>query len=84
VDAVVAAAAGRRVVLVGVAVPRRWRDANNVVLRDAAARHARTVVFVDWNALVSGHPGSIGPDRVHPTDQGRLLLSNAVRLAVRR
>ena len=84
VDAVVAAAGERRVVLVGVAVPRRWRDANNAVLRDAAARHAPSVVFVDWAALVAGHPGSIGPDRVHPTDQGRLLLSNAVLEALRR
>lgn len=84
VDALVAAAGGRRLVLVGVAVPRRWRDHNNAVLRDAAARHTPSVVFVDWAALVSSHPGSIGPDRVHPTDPGRLLLSGAVEEALRR
>lgn len=84
VDAVVSAAGGRRVVLVGVAVSRRWREGNNTVLRAAAARHAPSVVFVDWAALVAGHPGSIGPDRVHPTDQGRLLLSNAILDALRR
>lgn len=83
VDAVVATAGTRRVVLVGVAVPRRWRDGNNVVLHDAAARHAPTVVFVDWNALVTAHPGSIGPDRVHPTEQGRALLADAIARAVR-
>ena len=64
-DAVLAAAGSRRVVLVGVAVARRWRDGNNAVLRDAAAR-APQVAFVDWAALVAANPGTLGPDGVHP------------------
>jgi peptidoglycan/LPS O-acetylase OafA/YrhL len=78
------AADGHRVVLVGVAVPRRWSDANNATLRAAAAAHAPDVVFVDWAALVAAHPGAIGPDGVHPTPAGRDALADAVAAAAGR
>ena len=77
IDAVIDAAGDRRVVLVGVHVPRRWQDGNNDVLRAEAAAHP-TVEFVDWNALVGAHPGTLGPDGVHPGVAGRTLLANAV------
>ena len=83
IDAVIASAGDRRVVLVGVHVPRRWQDGNNDVLRAAAAAHP-TVEFVDWNALVGAHPGTLGPDGVHPGVAGRTLLANAVAAAARR
>jgi peptidoglycan/LPS O-acetylase OafA/YrhL len=83
VESVVAAAGNRRVVLVGVSVPRRWRDGNNAVLRAAAAGHAANVVFVDWAAIVAAHPGTLGPDQVHPTVRGRGLLADAVSGALR-
>ena len=83
IDAVIAAAGDRRVVLVGVHVPRRWQDGNNDVLRAAAAAHP-TVEFVDWDALVDAHPGVLGPDGVHPGVAGRTLLANAVAAAARR
>jgi len=83
IDAVIASAGDRRVVLVGVHVPRRWQDGNNDVLRAAAAAHP-TVEFVDWNALVGAHPGALGPDGVHPGVAGRTLLANAVVAAARR
>lgn len=82
-DAVVAAAGGRTVVFVGVCVPRRWQDANNATLREAAARHAPQAVFVDWNAIVAADPGLLGPDAVHPTAHGRDVLAAAVRDALR-
>jgi len=83
IDAVIDAAGDRRVVLVGVHVPRRWQDGNNDVLRAAAAAHP-TVEFVDWNALVGAHPGALGPDGVHPGVAGRTLLADAVADAARR
>ena len=83
-DAVLEAAGRRRVVLVGVAVSRRWRDGNNTVLRAAAVRHDPQVAFVDWAALVDSHPGVLGPDGVHPGPRGRALLAAAVAEAVRR
>ena len=78
VDAVIAAAGDRRLVLVGVHVPRRWQDGNNDVLRAAAAAHP-TVEFVDWDALVDAHPGVLGPDGVHPGVAGRTLLADRRR-----
>ena len=83
VEAVLAAAGDRRLVLVGVHVPRRWQDGNNAVLRAAAAAHP-TAAFVDWDALVDANPGVLGPDGVHPGAAGRALLANAVAAAARR
>ena len=83
-DAVLAGTGGRRVVLVGVAVPRRWRDGNNAVLRAAAGRHGSRVAFVDWAGIVAAHPGVLGPDGVHPGPRGRVLLAGAVAAAIRR
>ncbi len=83
VESVLDAAGDRRVVLVGVSVPRRWQDGNNGVLSAAAAGHAPRVAFVDWAAIVAAHPGSLGPDQVHPTNTGRKLLADAVAAAVR-
>lgn len=82
VDQVLQAAGSRRVVLVGVAVDRRWRDANNAVLRNAASGNGSHVVFVDWAAIVGAHPGILGPDDVHPLPKGRTLLAGAVATAV--
>ncbi len=82
-DAVLAAAGPRRVVLVGVAVARRWRDGNNAVLR-AAAAGAPQAAFVDWAALVAANPGTLGPDGVHPGPRGRELLARAVADAIGR
>ena len=83
VRAVLSSAGQRRVVLIGTAVPRRWKDGNNAVLRDAADRHRGQVAFVDWAALVADHPGVLGPDGVHPGPAGRRLLARAVGEALR-
>ena len=82
VDQVLQWSGSRRVVLVGVAVDRRWRDSNNAVLRDAASGNDSHVVFVDWAAIVGAHPGILGPDDVHPLPKGRTLLAGAVATAV--
>jgi peptidoglycan/LPS O-acetylase OafA/YrhL len=76
--AVLAATGDRRLVLVGVHVPRRWSADDNSTLRAAAAGAASRVGFVDWDAIVTAHPGILGPDGVHPGPQGRTLLADAV------
>ena len=83
VAAVVAAAGPRRVVLLGVCVPRRWQDGNNAVLRTVAAQHAPQVVFVDWAGVLAGQQGMLGPDRVHPTRKGQTLLADSIAAGVR-
>ncbi len=82
VDALVAAAGARRVVLVNVAVPRRWQQPDNTALRAAAQRHSGQVVLVDWAALVAADPSLVGKDRVHPTPAGRAALAAGVRDAL--
>jgi peptidoglycan/LPS O-acetylase OafA/YrhL len=82
-DAVLTGSGSRRVVLVGVAVARKWRDGNNAVLRAAAATHGPRVAFVDWASLVAANPGVLGPDGVHPGPRGRTLLAQAVADALR-
>ncbi|GEL17282.1 acyltransferase family protein [Pseudonocardia asaccharolytica] len=83
VDAVVAAAGPRPVVLVTVAVPRRWQQPDNAALATAAQRHP-TVVLVDWAAVAAADPGLLGPDQVHPTAAGRTALAAAIAAALDR
>lgn len=82
IDAIVTAAGARRVVLVNVAVPRRWQQPNNAALRTAAQRYPNRVVLVDWASLVETDPSLLGPDQVHPTAQGRAALAAAVQAAL--
>jgi peptidoglycan/LPS O-acetylase OafA/YrhL len=82
VEALVAAAGARRVVLVNVAVPRRWQKPDNETLAAVAARHPGRVALVDWAALVAADPGLLGDDRVHPRADGRAALAAAVRAAL--
>lgn len=82
VDAIVATAGARKVVLVNVAVPRRWQRPNNAALRAAAQRYPNRVVLVDWASLVTADPSLLGPDQVHPTARGRAALAAAVRAAL--
>ncbi|MGH3615115.1 MAG: acyltransferase family protein [Pseudonocardia sp.] len=82
IDAIVAAAGARKVVLVNVAVPRRWQRPNNAALQAAALRYPNRVVLVDWASLVAADPSLLGPDQVHPTARGRAALAAAVRAAL--
>ena len=82
VEALVAAAGARRVVLVNVAVPRRWQKPDNERLAAVAARHPGRVALVDWAALVAADPDLLGVDRVHPRADGRAALAAAVRAAL--
>jgi hypothetical protein len=81
-EAIVRSAAGRRVVFVTVAVPRRWEQPDNTTLRQAAQRHPGQIVLADWNALVEADPGLLGPDHVHPSVRGRTALATVVGAAL--
>ena len=53
-----------KIIVVNTAVPRPWRDSNNVLLADVARKYAH-VTIIDWNAISQGHPEYFAPDGVH-------------------
>lgn len=58
-----------RVVLVTGYADRPWVPGTNAEIVAAAGRHPGVVV-ADWSAAVAVDPGVLGPDGVHPTDDG--------------
>ena len=58
-----------RIVVVNTAVPRPYRDANNSLIAEIAAKYANVKV-VDWNAISEGHPEYFAPDGVHLVPTG--------------
>jgi len=58
-----------KVVVVNTAVPRAYRDANNVLITELAAQYSNIRV-VDWSAISDGHPEYFAPDGVHLVPTG--------------
>lgn len=52
-----------KIIVVNTAVPRSWRDENNILI----ARYAQLygALVIDWNELSAGHPEYFAPDGVH-------------------
>jgi len=69
VDAMVGAAAGKRVLLVTVRLKRAWMGESNQVLTAAPERHPN-VTLVDWFAYSEGHPDWFLSDGTHLTARG--------------
>jgi peptidoglycan/LPS O-acetylase OafA/YrhL len=69
-DALNALADRKRVVIVTIAVPRRWEDPTNDLLRSIAAAHPKNVVIADWHKAAQGHPEYFVSDGVHLTIPG--------------
>jgi peptidoglycan/LPS O-acetylase OafA/YrhL len=82
VERLIDAAPDRRIVLVSVSVPRRWREPVNDVLHAAADRHDDRVRVADWAGIAAANPSLLGPDQVHPTRTGQRRLATAVRDAL--
>ena len=53
-----------QIIAVNTAVPRPWRDENNVLIAEYAAANPRARV-VDWATLSQNHPEYFAPDGVH-------------------
>ena len=64
-----AAAAGKRVLLVTVRLTRSWMAETNAVLTAAPSRHP-SVTVVDWFALSEGRPEWFLSDGTHLTKPG--------------
>jgi hypothetical protein len=79
-DRIIAAAAGRRVVLVNIKVPRAWEAGNNVVLANCAARNG--VPLVDWKGSSAGQTGLFAADGYHLTSAGAHLYATLISRAL--
>ena len=53
-----------RIIVINTAVPRPWREGNNALIAEIAARYSN-VTIVDWNSISEGHPEYFAPDGVH-------------------
>ncbi len=58
-----------KIIVVNTAVPRPWRDGNNQIINEVAARYPQADV-VDWNAISNGRPEYFAPDGVHLVPAG--------------
>lgn len=65
-----------KIIVVNTAVPRSWRDENNILI----ARYAELfgALLIDWNAVSSGHPEYFAPDGVHLVPMGVRAYVDAI------
>ena len=64
-------------IVVNTAVPRPWRDANNVLINEVAAQYPNTFV-VRWDQVSEGHPEYFAPDGVHLVPTGERAYVEAI------
>ena len=64
-------------IVVNTAVPRPWRDANNVLINEIAANYPNTFV-VRWDQISDGHPEYFAPDGVHLVPAGERAYVAAI------
>lgn len=70
----------KRVVLVDTHVPRRWMEANNLLIDKVAPEYANVVV-VHWNEVSEGQPDFFVSDGVHLTPIGqRAYIAQIMRV----
>ena len=65
-----------KIIVVNTAVPRGWRDENNVLIAQYAQRFG--AVLIDWNAISTGHPEYFAPDGVHLVPAGVQVYVDAI------
>ena len=65
-----------KIIVVNTAVPRGWRDENNLLI----ARYADLfgAQLIDWNAISTGHPEYFAPDGVHLVPAGVRAYVDAI------
>lgn len=70
-----------QIVIVNTAVPRSWRDPNNLLVEEVARKYPQATV-VDWKTLSKGHPEYFGPDGVHLVPDGITAYVGAIMSAL--
>jgi peptidoglycan/LPS O-acetylase OafA/YrhL len=58
-----------QIIVVNTAVPRPWRDSNNVIISKVASNYAN-VKLVDWYQISKDRPELFAPDGVHLSPMG--------------
>jgi hypothetical protein len=65
-----------KIIVVNTAVPRGWRDENNLLIAQYAEIFG--AVLIDWNAISTGHPEYFAPDGVHLVPAGVRAYVDAI------
>ncbi|MEY4967437.1 MAG: hypothetical protein RIQ73_136 [Actinomycetota bacterium] len=65
-----------KIIVVNTAVPRGWRNENNLLIAQYAQRFG--AVLIDWNAISIGHPEYFAPDGVHLVPAGVRAYVDAI------
>jgi peptidoglycan/LPS O-acetylase OafA/YrhL len=65
-----------KIVVVNTAVPRGWRDENNALIAQYAAKYGAQLV--DWAVISEDHPDYFGPDGVHLVPAGVRAYVDAI------
>ncbi len=65
-----------QIIVVNTAVPRGWRDENNVLIAKYAQMYGATLI--DWATISSGHPEYFAPDGVHLVPTGVQVYVEAI------
>ena len=66
-----------QIIVVNTAVPRPWRDGNNQIINEVAAKYPQADV-IDWNAISNGRPEFFAPDGVHLVPAGVNVYVSAI------
>jgi hypothetical protein len=66
-----------QIIVVNTAVPRGWKDENNSLISQVAARY-QNVTIVNWNKISEGHPEYFAPDGVHLVPAGIAVYVDAI------
>lgn len=65
-----------KIIVVNTAVPRSWRDENNLLISQYAEKYG--ALLIDWNAISQGHPEYFAPDGVHLVPSGVRAYVDAI------
>ena len=65
-----------KIIVVNTAVPRGWRDENNLLIAKYAELFGAQLI--DWNAISTGHPEYFAPDGVHLVPAGVRAYVDAI------
>lgn len=58
-----------QIIVVNTAVPRPWRDKNNLIISKIAAQYPN-VKLIDWDRISTGRPELFAPDGIHLSPLG--------------